>query len=42
MDSDAQKAVIVKASRHLGRILDKAEVPESHGLWHAQKVLENL
>ena len=36
------RKIIKKASKLLGEVLDEAGVPESHGLGHALKVLENL
>ena len=37
-----QKAVMKKATKIFGRILSAAQIPESHGLGHALKVLDNL
>ena len=42
MDAKLQKKILKKASKKLDKVLKAADVPESHGLGHALKVVENL
>lgn len=42
MHSKLQKSILKKSTKLLDKVLTAAEVPESHGLGHALKVLANL